>query len=145
MTVQELKEEILIIIDEYIDRAEKFKKSYFAFVRHITGSYNNLQQANKLRAICNKNSAQEIFISEIYDICKTIYCSNNLLPEITLKIVNSELFSNAHDKYEQIEQRIEYANAHNDGGASDYFTTEDYISVLEEAKGKLNSIEMCAL
>lgn len=142
MTLPELKQEILTLVNDYIENANRFQNPSFAFMRHFTNPYRNLEKARKLKTACeDQSSSNQDFISKIHDICQTIQCSSNLLPKITLKIVDSKLFSRASAVYYEIENNISSANAHNDGGGITRWTTDDYISVLECA-ARTESIQM---
>lgn len=142
MTLPELKKEILTLVNNYIENAQRFQNSSFAFMRHFTNPYRNLEKARQLKTACeDQSSSNQDFISKIHNICQTIQCSSNLLPKITLKIVDSKLFSRANEVYYEIKNNIEDANTHNDGGGVARWTSDDYISVLEST-AKTNSIEM---
>ncbi len=145
MNLQELKNEISTITNDYIRKSEKFKKSPFAFMKYITAPYSNFMQARTLRSICDSAVDQESFISKIYDTCKTIKYSSNLLPEITLCIVNSGLFPEAKIKHQSIESQIDYANQNNDGGGAIDFWTHHYIAIINAGISKVQHIELTKL
>lgn len=153
MRLAELKKAILELVNLYIGQAEEYEikkkkhpNSLFYFLKSLGHPYQNKNVAEQLKTLCEKpDSEADKFITALNDICQPISLSGHLLPDITAKLIESDLYPALNKTFSTIKANIDFANDHNDGGGSSSITTADYKDSIQaqiSANNKNVSLEM---